>query len=253
MAGSILNFTNSTRSSPTSAGMRDNDDESTTIHSGSSARSALESKKYATLQSIMTNFCNDSQPILSYYTDPEGDEVEKSEEHYSDYDFQSLASRDFRTRIFFSDYAINGNNAWVRTHHTDCGIRPDIDYVREYYEASFDAENHSAAKAALTGIMDSIFCMDTRQYYNFATVLASCLSHDAANVAFEGSVVSDNDKFSSNDPASRISKSMNQRRRFLLLLDIIFEEILSKRFLDDNCNIFRLVHAEIKGNRNKTR
>lgn len=200
----------------------------------------------------MTNFCNDSQPILSYYPPPDGDEVEKSEEHYSDYDFQFLSSRDFRTRIFFSDYAINGNNAWVRTHHTDCGIRPDIDYVREYYEASFDAQNHSAAKAALTGIMDSIFCMDTRQYYNFATVLASCLSHDAANVAFEGSVVSDNYKFSSNDHASRISKSMNQRRRFLLLLDIIFEEILSKRFLDDNCNIFRLVHAEIKGNRNKT-
>ena len=145
-----------------------------------------KAKKYKKLLQIMNTYRKDGQLLLSYFPIEDEEDVDKSEETYNLADQKVLDKRDFRTRIFFSDYAINGYNAWIRTHHTDVGERPHIDYVREYYEASFDAENHTAAKATLAGIMDCIFNMDTREYYNFATILASALIKDASYVAFEG-------------------------------------------------------------------
>ena len=200
-----------------------------------------KAKKYKKLLQIMNTYRKDRQPLLSYFPTEDEEDVDKSEETYNLADQKVLDKRDFRTRIFFSDYTINGNNAWIRTRHTDVGERPHIDYVREYYEASFDAENHTAAKATLAGIMDCIFNMDNPEYYNFATIMASGLSQDASYVAFEGTTNA-KDKY----------RDMMSKRRFLLLTDIIFKTIYSKRFLDENSNIFRLVHANLKGNRNKT-
>lgn len=233
--------------------------ESSTIHTSASG-AVEESRKYAELQAIMTNFCTDAQPILAYYPPLDGDE--SSEELYSEHDFASIQTRDFRTRIFFSNFEIEGNNAWIRTHHTDCAVRDHIDYVREYFEAAVVAQNHIAAKAALTGILDCIFNMDDREYYNFATIMASGLSLNGQCVSFEekssqnyrqlGQEFAQIDIRGEGMTQSQADNMSMERKRLLLLMDIIFSQISTKQFLDNNKNIFRLVHAKIKGNKNKT-
>jgi hypothetical protein len=106
----------------------------------------------------------------------------------------------------------------------------------EYFEAAYTAENHIAAKAILTRIMDSIFNMDNQKYYNFATILASGLSNEASYNAFE---VNDDSSlfkgYNQNDP--HVATFM-ARRHLTLLMNIIFAQIATKRFLDDNSNIF---------------
>jgi len=202
-----------------------------------------ESSKYEELIYVIGLFCTDDQiPILDYrhIHIPFRDEP-----HYSNKDFKALQSRDFRTRIFFSQLGIDGNNAWIRTHHTDCAQRTHIDYVREYFEAAYTAENHIAAKATLTGIMDTIFNMDNKEYYNFATIIASGLSNQAQYTSFDI-----NQSLLKGQSDTRIA-TINARRRLTLLMNIVFAQISTKRFLDDNSNIFRLVYAETKGSRNK--
>lgn len=91
--------------------------------------------------------------------------------------------------------------------------------------------------------------MDNQKYYNFATILASGLSNEASYTAFE---VNDDSSlfkgYNQNDP--HVATFM-ARRHLTLLMNIIFAQIATKRFLDDNSNIFRLVHAETKERRNK--
>jgi len=214
------------------------------IQEMSNADWGTEASKYQELLYIISLFCTDQLPILDFVPAAGGGK-DDPDPQYSNKDYESLKKRDFRTRLFFSDLEIKGNNAWIRTHHTDCAQREHIDYVREYFEAAYTAENHIAAKATLTGIMDSIFNMENQEYYNFATILASGLSNEAKYTAFEV-----NETLLKGQNDSRVATVM-ARRRLTLLMNIIFAQISTKRFLDDNCNIFRLVHAETKGSRHK--
>ena len=189
--------------------------------------SGSHSAQYDELLEIMEKFCTDQLPILKITPSNDTGRFTQTEVH-------ALKKRDFRTRIFFSNTSIDGNNAWIRTHHNDVAMREHIDYVREYFEAAYTAENHIAAKGALTGIMDTIFNMDTREYFNFATVLASGLSNEANYTSFEVSeelLKGGHDVFRARTMA---------RRRLTMLMNIVFGKITTKKFLDDHCNIFRL-------------
>lgn len=76
-----------------------------------------KAKKYKNLLQIMNTYRKDQQPLLSYFPTENEEDVDKSEETFNLEDQKFLKERDFKTRIFFSDYTINGNNAWIRTHH----------------------------------------------------------------------------------------------------------------------------------------
>ena len=192
---------------------------------------------YNKLFNIIEEYVTEQIPILK--VNPCLDrETFNREERYA------LTQRDFRTRVFFSDFNINGINAWIRTHHADVGNRSHIDHVREYFEAA-SSENHVAAKSTLGGILDSIFSMDQREYYNFATVMASCLSKEARHTSFELT-----DSLLKTYSSKSIARTM-ARRRLTLLMNIIFGKISAHRFLLSNSNIFRLVYCRTKGNRHK--
>ena len=200
-------------------------------------RERSEYNDYTKLFDIIEEYVTEQIPILK--VNP-GDDTEE----FTEDEQLALTQRDFRTRVFFSDFSINGINAWIRTHHTDVGNRSHIDYVREGFEAA-NSENHVAAKATLAGILDSIFSMDQREYYNFATVMASCLSKEARHTSFELT-----DSLLKTYSSKSIARTM-ARRRLTLLMNIIFGKISAHRFLLSNSNIFRLVYCRTKGNRHK--
>jgi len=218
---------------------RTKEDRSYSAHTTATTRmSESDSIQYAKLLAIVDENCIDQKPVLKVnpVDDPDTFTLEELSE---------LQQRDFRTRIFFSDLGIDGNNAWIRTHHTDVAQRSNIDYVREYFEAAYTDNNNIAAKSSLTGIMDMIFNMDPREYYNFATVVASGLSNEATHTSFQM-----NDALMKGYKGADVASTM-ARRRLLLLMNIIFSNISTKRFLDSHVNIFRIVHCETKGQSNK--
>jgi hypothetical protein len=192
---------------------------------------------YNQLHDIIEEFVTEQIPILRVNPCLDRD-------HFNVEERYALTQRDFRTRVFFSELSIKGVNAWIRTHHTDVGQRPHIDYVREYFAAS-SSKNHIAAKAALTGILDSIFSMDQREYYNFATIMASCLSKEARHTSFQIT-----DSLMKSYKSMPVARTMS-RRRLTLLMNIVFGKISAHRFLQSNSNIFRLVYCQTKGSRHK--
>jgi hypothetical protein len=196
-----------------------------------------EHDAYNKLHNIMESFVTEQRPILKVNPCLDREQFNKEE-------LYALTQRDFRTRVFFSDLDINGVNAWIRTHHTDVGKRSHIDYVREYCMAAFE-NDHVAAKSTLTGSLDCIFSMDKREYYNFATIMASCLSMEAQHTSFEMT-----DSLMKNYASTTIARTM-ARRRLTLLMNIIFGKISAHRFLQANSNIFRLVYCKTKGSRHK--
>ncbi len=197
-----------------------------------------EEDAYDKLFDVLDTFATDQRPIIKV------NPCHNKEEFNNDEQF-ALSQRDFRTRAFFSNNDIDGVNAWIRTHHTDVGKRPHIDYVREYFMAAFENQ-HVAAKSTLTGILDTIFSMELREYYNFATIMASCLSVEAQHTTFEMS-----DVLTKDYKSMMIARTMAQRR-FTLLMNIVFGKVSAHRFLKANGNIYRLVYCQTKGSKYKS-
>jgi len=163
---------------------------------------------------------------------------------YNETEIKAFLGRDFKTRLFMSSLNIDGNCFWIRTHHTDNADHvSNFTYIRDYWKAACCTQNHTAGKATLTAILTTLFAMDDSDYNSFASIVASGLADKGLHTSFEV-----NDNLLKNLDGMQLS-----RHQLVLLMDVIFSKISFKRFLIDrnHQNIFRLVHCNTKGNKDK--
>lgn len=197
------------------------------------------SNDYTKLNAIMEANCRENLPII--VVDPDEDR-----EEYTTTEVASLSQRDFKTRLFISALHSTDNSFWVRTHHTDTAIHAlseIFSYIEDYFEAAYARKNHIAAKATVTAGLTELLEMDKDEYCAFATIMGSGLSKNGGNTSFE----------IDNALVSSVKDIDIARRRLVILMDIIFNKIIIRRFLidEDKVNIFRLIHCQTKGQRNK--
>jgi len=194
---------------------------------------------YAKLKDIMEANCKENLPII--VVDPE-----EEREEYSSEEIASLPKRDFKTRLFISALHSTDNSFWVRTHHTDSTIHAlseIFSYIEDYFEAAYARKSHITAKATVTAGLTELLQMEKDEYCAFATIMGSGLAKNGACTSFE-----------IDNALVKSTKDMDDaRKRLVILMDIIFNKIIVRRFLidGDKVNIFRLVHCLTKGQKNK--
>eukprot|EP00554_Chaetoceros_debilis_P002249 CAMPEP_0194095804 /NCGR_PEP_ID=MMETSP0149-20130528/57016_1 /TAXON_ID=122233 /ORGANISM="Chaetoceros debilis, Strain MM31A-1" /LENGTH=527 /DNA_ID=CAMNT_0038781761 /DNA_START=251 /DNA_END=1833 /DNA_ORIENTATION=- len=216
---------------------------------------------YAKLKDIMEANCKENLPII--VVDPE-----EEREEYSSEEIASLPKRDFKTRLFISALHSTDNSFWVRTHHTDSTIHAlsevfsyiedyfeaayarkshitakPLSYIEDYFEAAYARKSHITAKATVTAGLTELLQMEKDEYCAFATIMGSGLAKNGACTSFE-----------IDNALVKSTKDMDDaRKRLVILMDIIFNKIIVRRFLidGDKVNIFRLVHCLTKGQKNK--
>jgi len=205
----------------------------------SNSVSSDASNDYTKLHAIMEANCRENLPII--VVDPD----EESEE-YNTAQIASLRQRDFKTRIFISALHSTDNSFWVRTHHTDSTIHAlseTFSYIEDYFEAAYARKSHIAAKATVSAGLTELLDMDKDEYCAFATIMGSGLSKNGSSTSFE----------IDNALVRSVKDIAIARHRLVILMDIIFNKIIIRRFLidEDKVNIFRLIHCQTKGQRNK--
>uniref|UniRef100_A0A6S8YY72 Uncharacterized protein n=1 Tax=Chaetoceros debilis TaxID=122233 RepID=A0A6S8YY72_9STRA len=194
---------------------------------------------YAKLKDIMEANCKENLPII--VVDPE-----EEREEYSSEEIASLPKRDFKTRLFISALHSTDNSFWVRTHHTDSTIHAlseVFSHIEDYFEAAYARKSHITAKATVTAGLTELLQMEKDEYCAFATIMGSGLAKNGACTSFE-----------IDNALVKSTKDMDDaRKRLVILMDIIFNKIIVRRFLidGDKVNIFRLVHCLTKGQKNK--
>jgi len=214
-----------------------------------------------TIASVMQKNCRDNLPIVVRNGRDTTNKRVKEEQQLA------IQQKDFKTRLFISSFIIENMSVWIRTHYSDCSnvsrYQDDdngdsvFQHVKECFEASYTNKDHMVAKAALTKLLGKVYEFDNKEYYAFATILASGLSQKGSHVSFQVGNANAANAANGPDANAGLVKDAKDltiaRMRFTLLMDIVFRRISVKRFLldDDFCNIFRLVHCESKGNRNK--
>lgn len=198
-----------------------------------------DSNEYQKLHAIMEANCRENLPII--VVDPD-----EEREEYNPVEIASLRQRDFKTRLFISALHSTDNSFWVRTHHTDSTIHAlseTFSYIEDYFEAAYARKSHITAKATVSAGLTELLHMDKDEYCAFATIMGSGLSKNGSSTSFE-----------IDNALVRSSKDIEiARHRLVILMDIIFNKIIIRRFLidEDKVNIFRLIHCQTKGQRNK--
>eukprot|EP00978_Attheya_sp_CCMP212_P028090 scaffold96016_cov29-Attheya_sp.AAC.1 len=145
-------------------------------------------------------------------------------------------SKDFSSRLYIT--ALNVNHVkdravFLRTRFSDnAEMTSNLNLVRDYFKSTVSTKNYTSAKVALTELLTSFFMMDQTHYLTAACILASSLSNHGEKTLFEinkAMVKQANDM-----PA--------ERRRLVVLMDIVFSKVSHKRFLVDRggSNIYRL-------------
>lgn len=198
---------------------------------------------------VMERDKTDEQPIVRLNApssrESQKDFIHSGRDKYTSSELIALKQRDFQTRLFISSMSLD-NCVWLRTHHSDNAERmTNFTYIRDYYKAACATNNHSAAKSTMTALLTAMFAKEESNYNSFATVVASGLSSEAKHTSFE---IKD-------DMVSKKSDLDIARRNLIILMDVVFPKVSMRRYLLDqkNCNIFRLVHCDIRGRSNNNK
>eukprot|EP00978_Attheya_sp_CCMP212_P015569 scaffold40110_cov53-Attheya_sp.AAC.4 len=149
-------------------------------------------------------------------------------------------SKDFSSRLYITALNVKDRSVFLRTRFSDnAEMTSNLNLVRDYFKATVSTKNYTSAKVALTELLTSFFMMDQTHYLTAACILASSLSNHGEKTLFEinKAMVKQADDM----PA--------ERRRLVVLMDIVFSKVSHKRFLVDRggSNIYRLVHCLTTG------
>mmetsp|Transcript_31443 Transcript_31443/g.31700 ORF Transcript_31443/g.31700 Transcript_31443/m.31700 type:complete len:586 (-) Transcript_31443:111-1868(-) len=187
-------------------------------------------KAYRNLEAIYEKSCDDRALLFQH-----PDDYDKNRD-FKEEDLEILKKRDFKTRLFICTTTILGDSVFLSTHFTDnLKHQTHFNFVRDYVKTLIMTKNWTAATSVLTDLLTMVFKMEPSAYNTFACTLASALSDEAANTDFE---VSD-------DLLRYKADAVIYRRKFIVLMRIIFDKISTKRFLVDNgaTNIYRDIHC----------
>lgn len=190
--------------------------------------------------------CGNKLPILL---------LENECTEYSEEQLASLILRDFQTRLFINGDSLNSrfqektspheDSVLVRTRHIDDTLSSDtvtknLEYVQHFFEAAHFTKDHTAAKIALSHLLKSMFeGSSDGEYHATSVLLASGMSNQGGSLSFAG------DKKQGEEDL--------MRGRFLLLMDIVFKQVATKKFLidEDTANIYRLSHCASQDEKGK--
>ena len=200
----------------------------------------------SSLKENLSENCGENLPILL---------LENECTEYSEEQLSSLFLRDFQTRLFINGDSLNSrlqeksspheDSVLVRTHHIDDTLSSDtvtknLKYVQHFFEAAHFTKDHTAAKIALSYLLKSMFeGSSDGEYYATSILLASGMSNQGGSLSFAG------DKKQGEEDL--------MRGRFLLLMDIVFKQVATKKFLidEDTANIYRLSHCASQDEKGK--
>ena len=200
----------------------------------------------SSLKENLSENCGENLPILL---------LENECTEYSEEQLSSLFLRDFQTRLFVNGDSLNSllqqktspheDSVLVRTRHIDDTLSSDtvtknLKYVQHFFEAAHFTKDHTAAKIALSHLLKSMFeGSSDGEYYATSILLASGMSNQGGSLSFAG------DKKQGEEDL--------MRGRFLLLMDIVFKQVATKKFLidEDTANIYRLSHCASQDEKGK--
>ena len=192
--------------------------------------------KYSKLKEIFYRTFSESAPLIFLHEDDGRD--------YTQAEFQHLHERDFKTKLLLCRLTVAGKSVALRTHFSDNHqYDSHLNYVRDFYKATYVTRNLTAAKTTASELLNMFFNFDPSQYYSMAVTIASGLSNFGENVDFEKSEMFLKDGWDTD----------LERRKLCLLMDVLFSRISSYKFLlqDGGCNTYRVVHCGTKTTVNK--
>jgi len=185
------------------------------------------------LETIIKRCCTGIPPL---YLHP--DEYDRARDYTND-ELDILYERDYKTRLLICSTTMMGDSVFMSNHFTDImKHKSHLNYIRDYVKTLVVTKNMTAATSVLTDLLTMFFEMENSQFQSCACTLAAALSNEASNTEFEVTKDMMKDK----------SDIKIFRRKFILLMRIIFEKLHIKRFLIDkkSSNIYRDVHCMTK-------
>ncbi|CAB9501247.1 expressed unknown protein [Seminavis robusta] len=192
---------------------------------------------------------------------------------YTDEELKQVQLRPFPSRLFITEDKMEWDTGGLRTRHTDDHAHTSsFTQLRDAFKADAITKNTTAAKYALTELLDMCMGMEESEYYSFACTLASAFSEEATNTEFEESLLMHEARMNALEEARQTIKMTQPqltrheregsllrhqreraRNRFVQLLRIVFAKLKLKMLLVDKSklNTYRLVLCMTKYNCNR--